>query len=61
MLFRVTLCGLFRVVSGMQVVAMRNVGMMPSLLMAAAGMVFGRFFVIAGRMFMVLRRFCMMF
>jgi hypothetical protein len=37
------------------------VGMMPGLFMAPAGIVLGRFFVMAGRMFMVLRRFCMMF
>ena len=55
------LCGFFRMVSGMQVVAMRDVGMMPSLFMAPAGMVLGGFFVMAGRMFMVFRRFCMMF
>ena len=61
MLFGVMLCGFFRMVSGMQVVAMRDVGMMPSLFMAPAGIVLGRFFVMAGRMFMVLRRFCMMF
>ena len=51
----------FRMVSGMQVVTMRDVGMMPRLFMAPAGVVLGRFFVMAGRMFMVLRRFCMMF
>ena len=61
MLFDVMLCGFFRMVSGMQVVTMRDVGMMPGLFMAPAGMMLGRFFVMAGRMFMVLRRFCMMF
>jgi len=55
------LCGFFRMVSSMQVVAVRHVGMMPSLFMAPAGMVLGRFFVMTGRMFMVFRRFCMMF
>lgn len=40
---------------------MRDVGMMPGLFMAPAGVVLGRFFVMAGGMFMVLRRFCMMF
>jgi hypothetical protein len=60
-LFGVMLGGFFRMVSGMQVVTMRDVGMMPGLFMAPAGVVFGRFFVMAGRMFMVLRRFCMMF
>jgi hypothetical protein len=61
MLFGVMLCGFFRMVSGMQVVTMRDVGMMPGLFIAPAGVVLGRFFVMAGRMFMVLRRFCMMF
>jgi hypothetical protein len=60
-LFGVMLCGFFRMVSGMQVVTMRDVGMMPGLFMAPAGVVLGRFFMMAGRMFMVLRRFCMMF
>ena len=50
------LCGFFRMVSGMQVVTMRDVGMMPVLFMAPAGVVRGRFFVMAGRMFMVLCR-----
>jgi hypothetical protein len=59
--FGVMLCGFFRVMSGMQVVTMRDVGMMPGLFMAPAGVVLGRFFVMAGRMFMVLRRLCMMF
>jgi hypothetical protein len=60
-LFGVMLCGFFRMVSGMQVVTMRDVGVMPGLFMAPAGVVLGRFFVMAGRMFTVLRRFCMMF
>jgi hypothetical protein len=55
------LCGFFRMVSGMQVVAMRDVSMMPSLFMTPAGMMLGRFFVMAGRMFMMFRRFGMMF
>ena len=55
------LCGFFRMVSGMQVGTMRDVGMMPGLFMAPASVVLGRLFVMAGRMFMVLRRFCMMF
>ena len=42
-------------------VAMGNVGMMPCLFMATAGVVLGCFFVMAGCMFMMLRRFCMMF
>ena len=61
MLFDVILCGFFRMVSSMQVVTVGDVGMMPGLFMAPAGIVLGRFFVMAGRMFMVLRRFCMMF
>ena len=60
-LFDVMLCGFFRMVSSMQVVTVGDVGMMPGLFMAPAGIVLGRFFVMAGRMFMVLRRFCMMF
>jgi hypothetical protein len=61
MLFHVMLRGFFRMVSGMQMVTMREMGMMAGLLMAPASVVLGRFFVMAGRMFMVLRRFCMMF
>ena len=60
-LFDVMLFGFFRMVSSMQVVTVGDVGMMPGLFMAPAGIVLGRFFVMAGRMFMVLRRFCMMF
>jgi Phage integrase, N-terminal SAM-like domain len=41
-LFGVMLCGFFRMVSGVQMVTMRNVGMMPGLFMAPAGVVFGR-------------------
>ena len=37
---------------------MRDVGMMACLFMATAGMVLGGFFIMAGRMFMVLNRFC---
>ena len=47
--------------SGMQVVTMCEVGMMASLFMATTGIMLGRFFVMVGCMFMVLRRFCMMF
>jgi hypothetical protein len=36
-LFGVMLCGFFRMVSGMQVVTMSDVGMMPGLFMAPAG------------------------
>ena len=48
-------------VSGMQMVAMGNVGMMSCLFMATADVMLGRFFVVAGCMFMMLRRFRMMF
>jgi hypothetical protein len=44
-----------------QVVAMRDVGVMPGLFMTSAGLVLGRLSVMAGRMFMVFRRFCVMF
>jgi hypothetical protein len=44
-LFGVMLGGFFRMVSGMQVVTMRDVGMMPGLFVAPAGKLFGRFFV----------------
>ena len=64
-LFDVMLFGFFRMVSSMQVVTVGDVGMMPGMMpglfMTPAGIVLGRFFVMAGRMFMVLRRFCMMF
>lgn len=46
---------------GMQVVAVRDMGMMACLFMATAAIVLGRFSVMSGGMFMVLRRFCMMF
>ena len=65
-LVRTMLCGVmfgrfFRVVSGMQMVTVRDVGMMSGLFMATTGIMLGRFFVMVGCMFMVLRRFCMMF
>src|ERR1700686_407556 len=60
-LFDVMLCGFFRMVSSMQVVTVGDVGMMPGLFLSPAGIVLGPFFVMAGLMFMVLRRFCMMF
>ena len=60
-LLGVMLCGFFRMVCGMQVVTMGDVGMMSGFFVATAGVVLCRFFVMAGRMFMVLRRFCMMF
>jgi hypothetical protein len=56
----VMFCGFFRMVSGMQMVAMGNMGMMCGLFMATADGVLGCFFVMAGCMFMMLRRFSMM-
>jgi hypothetical protein len=60
-LLGVMLCGFFCMVRGMQVVTMRDVGMMSGLFVATAGVMLSRFFVMAGCMFMVFRRFCMMF
>ena len=40
---------------------MRDVGMMACLFMATAGMVLGGFFMMSGRMFMVLSRFSVVF
>jgi hypothetical protein len=57
----VTLRGFSRMVSCVQVVSMREVGMMPCLFMVPGGVVLGRFFVMTGGMFMMLGRFCMMF
>jgi hypothetical protein len=55
------LCGFFGMVNSVQVVTVRDMGMMPSFFMVPAGLVLGRFFVMAGRMFMVFRRLCVMF
>jgi hypothetical protein len=60
------LCGVmfgsfFRVVSGMQMVTVREVSMMSGLFMATTGGVLGRFFVMASRVFVMFCRFCMMF
>ena len=60
------LCGVmlgrfFRVVSGIQMVTVRDVGMMRDLFMAATGVVLGRFFMMARCVFMMFCRFCMMF
>jgi hypothetical protein len=41
--------GFFRMVSGLQMVTMRDVCMMPGLFMAPSSVVLGRFFVMAGR------------
>jgi hypothetical protein len=58
---RVIFCRLFRMVSGMQVVAVCDVGMMSRRLLVIACLVLGRFLVMARRMFMMLRRFGVMF
>ena len=58
MRFEVLLCGFVCV---LRVVSVRDVGMMRRFFMAPALMVLRRFFVVSGRMFMMLRRFCMMF
>jgi hypothetical protein len=47
-------------VSGMQVVTVCNVGMVSRGFLVTACFVLSRFFVMAGRMFMMLRRFCVM-
>jgi hypothetical protein len=51
----------FRMMSGVQVVTVRNVSMMRDFLVVSARLVLGRFFVVVSRMFMVLRRLGMMF
>ena len=48
-------------VSGMYVVAMGNVGMVGRRFLVATSLVLGRFSVMAGCMFMVLRRFLVVF
>ncbi|MBV8377389.1 MAG: hypothetical protein JO279_10340 [Verrucomicrobia bacterium] len=60
-LFGVLLCGVFSMLGGMQVVAMRDMGMMSGFFVISTGMVLSCFFMMAGRMFMVFRRFCVMF
>jgi hypothetical protein len=60
-LFGVMLCGFFRVVIGVQVVTMRDVGMMAGFFMVPACVMLGRFFVMSGRVFIMLRSFSMMF
>jgi hypothetical protein len=55
------LCGFFRVVNGMQVMTMRDVGVMAGLFRVAACVMFGRFFMMPGRVFMMLSSFDMMF
>ena len=61
MRFEVMLCGFFRLLSSVQVVSVRDVRMMRRFFVAPALMVLRRFFVVSGRMFMVLGRFQMMF
>ena len=61
LLFGVMLCGFFRVVIGVQVVTVRDVGMMASFFMVPACVMLGRFFVMSGRVFIMLRSFSMMF
>jgi hypothetical protein len=60
-LFGVLLSRFFRMMSGMQVVTVRDVSMMRDLLVVPARLMLGRFFVMASRMFMVLCRLGMMF
>jgi hypothetical protein len=55
------LCGFFRVVGGVQVMTMRDIGVMAGLFMAPACVVLGRFFMMSCRVFMMLRSFNMMF
>jgi hypothetical protein len=57
----VILCRRFRMVSGMGVVAVGNVGVVARRLLVAASLVLSRFSVMAGCMFMVLRRFLVVF
>ena len=65
-LVRTMLCGVmfgrfFRVVSGMQMVTVGDVGMMSGLFMATTGVAFGRFFMMARCVFVMFCCFCMMF
>jgi hypothetical protein len=60
-LFGVSLCRFFCMMSGLQVVTVRGVSMMRGLLVVPAHLVLGRFLVVVSRMFMVLRRLGMMF
>ena len=53
--------GFFRVVIGVQVVTMRDVGMMAGFFMVPACVMLGGFFVMSGRVFIMLRSFSMMF
>jgi hypothetical protein len=51
----------FRMVCSMQVMSMRDMGMMSGLFVVSARMVLGCFLVITGGMFVVFRRFGVMF
>lgn len=55
------LCGFFRVVGGVQVMTMCDMGVMAGLFMAPACVVLGRLFVMSCRVFMMFRSFIMMF
>jgi hypothetical protein len=57
MRFEVMLGGFLSMVRGMQVVSVRDVGIMRRLGMAPALVVLGCFFVMSGRMLMMLRGF----
>jgi hypothetical protein len=60
-LFGVLLCRFFGMMSGMQVVTVRDVSMMRDLLVVPARLMLGRFFVVTSGMFMMLCRPGMMF
>ena len=53
--------GFLRVVIAVQVVTMRGVGMMTGLFIVPACVMLGRFFVVSGRVLIMLRSFSMMF
>ena len=55
------LCRFFRVMSGMYMVTMRDVRMVPGLFMVATGVVLSRFFMMACCVFVMFYCFCMMF
>jgi hypothetical protein len=59
-LLSVLFCGFFRMMGGVQMVTVRNVGMMPCLFMVPLRVVFGRLFVVLRRVLMMLRSFSMM-
>lgn len=51
----------FRVVRGMQVMAMRDVGVVPGFFVVAGTVVLGRLPVVVGCAFVVFRSFCVVF